>query len=452
MFNLAYYDRLTGLPNRHLFSKELEEVIDLAREHDNRFAMMFVDLDRFKRINDTLGHSMGDELLKAVALRLERCTRSGDSVMHVEAQTRGNIQLARLGGDEFVIMLHDVSDESEATVIANRVSASLAAPFSCRGHQLVVTPSIGIAFYPRDGETRDELLMNADSAMYRAKAAGRNTHQFYSGTMKLRSLHRLSIEEELRKAIENEDFELYYQPKVDLDTWSIVGAEALLRWKHSERGWISPVDFIPVAEETGLILPLGTWVMQAACEQIEKWRHTALGQLVVSVNVSSHQVSSDDLLETVKNTVLGTGIEPSKLELEITESMLMRDVDSTIETMVKLKKFGVGLSIDDFGTGYSSLSYLKKFPIDALKIDSSFVRDLQSDNDDAAICAAILAMARTLDLKVVAEGVELDAQVEYLRSHQCDQIQGYLFSKPIPASDFEALFENHRPKLQSVVG
>jgi diguanylate cyclase (GGDEF)-like protein len=395
---------------------------------------------------------MGDELLKAVAARLGRCTRSGDKLMQAGNECDNGIGLARLGGDEFVIMLHDVASESEATVIANRIAAALATPFNCNGHQLVVTPSIGIAFYPKDGLTRDELVMNADSAMYRAKAAGRNTHQFYSGTMKMRSLHRLSMEEELRKAIENEHFELYYQPKVELETWSIVGAEALLRWNHSERGWISPAEFIPVAEETGLILPLGTWVMQAACEQLEKWRHTPLGQLVVSVNVSSHQIYSDDLLETVKNTVLANGIEPNKLELEITESMLMRDIDSTIDTMVKLKKFGVGLSIDDFGTGYSSLSYLKRFPIDALKIDSSFVRDLQCDNDDAAICAAILAMAHTLDLKVVAEGVELDAQVDYLRSHKCDQIQGYLFSKPIPASDFEVLYLDHYQSIKSAVG
>lgn len=451
VFNLAYYDRLTGLPNRHLFSEELDEVIDTARADKRQFAMMFVDLDNFKRINDTLGHSIGDELLKAVASRLESCTRSGDDIVQIDQDLVDGIRLARLGGDEFVLMLNDVGDEHTASSIADRVITTLSMPFSCKGHQLVVTPSIGIAFYPKDGQTRDELLMNADSAMYRAKAAGRNTHSFYSGSMRLRSLHRLSLEEEIRKAIERRDFELYYQPKVELSTWSIVGAEALIRWPHGERGWISPNDFIPVAEETGLILKLGNWVLEEACRQLREWRDTPLKNLTVSVNVSSQQVYADDIAAMVSSTVAMAGIRPEQLELEITESMLMRDIESTIETLNELKSLGVGLAIDDFGTGYSSLSYLKRFPIDALKIDSSFVRDLQSDNNDAAICAAILAMAHKLDLKVVAEGVELATQADYLSAHNCDMIQGYYFSKPLPADVFRQFYLTCEMRRKRVV-
>ncbi|MFK8029939.1 MAG: putative bifunctional diguanylate cyclase/phosphodiesterase [Gammaproteobacteria bacterium] len=451
VFDLAYYDRLTGLPNRHLFSQELDDVLNDARTQKRQFAMMFVDLDRFKRINDTLGHSIGDELLKAVADRLQSCTRPSDGFVQVDGEYADDIRLARLGGDEFVLMLDQVDGETAASKIADRVISALSLPFNCKGHQLVVTPSIGIAFYPKDGRTKDELLMNADSAMYRAKAAGRNTHKFYSGSMRLRSLHRLSMEEELRKAIDNEQFELFYQPKVDLSNWEIVGAEALIRWQHNERGWISPADFIPVAEETGLILPIGRWVMEAACEQLKKWRHTSLNKLCISVNVSSQQIYSDGLTDLVSNIINSVGIDPGKLELEITESMLMRDIESTIDTLNELKEFGVGLSIDDFGTGYSSLSYLKRFPIDALKIDSSFVRELQDDNNDAAICAAILAMAHKLDLKVVAEGVELVSQVDYLRSQNCDLIQGFFISKPVAATDFESLYLEHTQAGTSAV-
>jgi diguanylate cyclase (GGDEF)-like protein/PAS domain S-box-containing protein len=437
--DLAFYDQLTGLPNRQLFANALDATIQTAHKQRRSFAILFIDLDRFKRINDTLGHSVGDELLKEVAARLQGCIRSEDRLVHADCDQSGDTRLARLGGDEFVVILHDVESEDAVGSVASRIIDALAPPFSCEGHQFVITPSIGVAMYPEDGETSDELLMNADSAMYRAKAAGRNNCKFFSGTMKVRSQLRVNMENDLRQAIDEEHFELYYQPKIDTSSRTIVGAEALLRWKHAERGWISPADFIPIAEETGLILPLGKWVIQEACRQLAEWQHSQLGQLCVSVNISSQQMYADDLVGIVKSAVSDSRIAAEMLELEITESLLMRDIEATIDALNDLKEFGVDLSVDDFGTGYSSLSYLKRFPIDILKIDRSFVQDLHRDPDDASICAAIIAMGHNLGLKVIAEGVELEEQLAYLRDHDCDQIQGFLFSKPLPAKEFEAL-------------
>ncbi len=442
IFNLAYYDELTELPNRQLFSQSLERTIAIAQRDGQRFAVLFVDLDRFKRINDTLGHSVGDELLKEVARRLENCTRSTDSVARIDPSEDGGIRLARLGGDEFVIKLYGVENDETVSTIASRIISALTPPFSCEGHQFVVTPSIGIALYPQDGQTGEELLMNADSAMYRAKYFGRNNYKFYSETMRTKSLHRLDLENQIRKAIDGGQFELHYQPKVDAETWSLVGAEALLRWNHPERGSIAPDDFIPVAEETGLIVPIGQWVLREACKQVRAWSTLPTGTIPVSVNISSHQFNSDGLIEDVLDAVSGAGIDALLLELEITESVLLQDADSTLIALRHLKQAGISLSIDDFGTGYSSLSYLKRFPIDTLKIDRSFVKDLHCDADDAAICAAILAMARQLGLNVVAEGVESEEQLEFLRRHGCNQIQGYLCSKPLSVDDFAAMLNN----------
>lgn len=439
IYNLAYYDDLTALPNRQLFGQSLEKTIGKAAHEDEKFAVLFVDLDRFKRINDTLGHSVGDELLKEVASRLERCTRSTDSVSRFGPGHDDGIQLARLGGDEFVIQLYGIDSEETVSAIASRIIAVLTPPFSCEGHQFVVTPSIGIAMYPQDGLTAEELLMNADSAMYRAKFAGRNNFQFFSETMRSKSLHRLDLENELRKALDTGQFELYFQPKADAETWTLVGAEALLRWEHPERGIITPGEFIPVAEETGLIVPIGQWVLQQACKQVKEWVELPFGDIKVSVNISSHQFQSDSLIDDVLGAALAAGIDPSSLELEITESVLLQDVDNTLEALNKLRDAGISLSVDDFGTGYSSLSYLKRFPIDTLKIDQSFVKDLHTDKDDAAICAAILAMAQQLGLNVVAEGVETKEQLEFLRHHGCHQIQGYLCSKPLSATQFAVL-------------
>ena len=439
IYNLAYYDELTELPNRQLFSQSLEKTIALARRNDQKFAVLFVDLDRFKRINDTLGHSVGDELLKEVAGRLQNCTRSGDTVIRVNTDQDEGIKLARLGGDEFVIKLYGIEDENAVSTIASRIISVLTPPFTCEGHQFVVTPSIGIAMYPQDGETGEELLMNADSAMYRAKFHGRNNYKFFSETMRTKSLHRLDLENQIRKAIDNNQFELHYQPKVDAETWSLVGAEALLRWNHPDRGNIAPDDFIPIAEETGLIVPIGQWVLREACKQVRTWSTLPTGAIPVSVNISSHQFNSDGLIEDVFDAVSSAGIDALLLELEITESVLLQDADNTLAALQKLKQAGVSLSVDDFGTGYSSLSYLKRFPIDTLKIDRSFVKDLHCDADDAAICAAILAMARQLGLNVVAEGVESEEQLEFLRRHGCNQIQGYLCSPALSADDFAAM-------------
>jgi diguanylate cyclase (GGDEF)-like protein len=330
IFNLAYFDELTALPNRQLFGQSLERTIEKAKRDEQEFAVLFVDLDRFKRINDTLGHSVGDELLKEVARRLENCTRATDSVSRIEALQDGGIQLARLGGDEFVIKLYGIESEDSVSAVASRIISVLTPPFNCEGHQFVVTPSIGIAMYPQDGVTAEELLMNADSAMYRAKFAGRNNYQFFSETMRTKSLHRIDLENELRKALEEDQFELHFQPKADAESWSLVGAEALLRWQHPERGEISPDEFIPVAEETGLIVPIGQWVLQQACKQAKAWTEFPFGDIAVSVNISSHQFQSDSLIDDVLGAALSAGIEPTLLELEITESVLLHDADNTL--------------------------------------------------------------------------------------------------------------------------
>lgn len=439
IYNLAYYDELTELPNRELFSQSLERTITMAMREEQKFAVLFVDLDRFKRINDTLGHTIGDELLKDVADRLAKCTRSTDSVAHLDAASAGNIKLARLGGDEFVIKLYGIQDENSVAIVATRIIDALTPPFTCAGHQFVVTPSIGIALYPQDGKTGEELLMNADSAMYRAKAVGRNNFKFYSETMRTKSLHRLDLENLIRTAIEEQQFELHYQPKVDAETFRLVGAEALLRWNHPERGAIAPDDFIPIAEETGLIIPIGQWVLIEACKQVKIWSASPVGSVPVSVNISSHQFRDNGLVGDVFEAISLAGIKPTDLDLEITESVLLQDVDKTLIELRALKEAGISLSIDDFGTGYSSLSYLKRFPIDTIKIDRSFVKDLHQDADDAAICAAILAMAHQLGLNVVAEGVETREQLAFLRQHNCNHIQGYLCSKPLSSADFSAL-------------
>ena len=439
IYNLAYYDELTDLPNRQLFSQSLEQTIEVAKCDDKKFAILFIDLDRFKRINDTLGHSIGDQLLKAVARRLEDSTRSTDNVARFEPDKAGGINLARLGGDEFVIMLYGIDSTETVEAVTSRIIAVLTPPYSCEGHQFVVTPSIGIAMFPEDGTTCEELLMNADSAMYRAKFAGRNNYKFYSETMRTKSMHRLDLENEIRRAIDEDQFEVYYQPKVDAETWALVGAEALMRWNHPERGFIPPDDFIPIAEETGLIVPIGQWVLRQACAQVKAWSTLPFGPVPVSVNISSHQFRADGFIDDVFGAILDACIETRYLELEITESVLLENVDNTLVALRRLKGAGISLSIDDFGTGYSSLSYLKRFPIDTLKIDRSFVKDLDTDHDDSAICAAILAMSRQLGLNVVAEGVETPEQLEFLRRHGCNQIQGFLCSQALPATEFLAM-------------
>jgi diguanylate cyclase (GGDEF)-like protein len=436
IYNLAYYDELTDLPNRELFIQSLEQTISVAKRDNEKFALLFVDLDRFKRINDTLGHTIGDELLKDVANRLSKCTRSTDTVMHLDAGVGDFINLARLGGDEFVIKLYGIDSEHSVAAVASRIISALTPPFTCGGHQFVVTPSIGIAVYPEDGGTGETLLMNADSAMYAAKNVGRNNFKFYSETMRVKSLHRLDLENLIRTAIEEDQFELHFQPKIDASNFRLVGAEALIRWNHPTRGFIAPDDFVPIAEETGLIVPIGDFVMREACKQVNVWSTSPVGAVPVSVNISSHQFRESGFVDNVLESIANAGIETTQLELEITESVLLHDVDRTLAQLSALKKAGISLSIDDFGTGYSSLNYLKRFPIDTIKIDRSFVKDLHEDADDAAICAAIIAMSRQLGLKVVAEGVETREQLRFLRRHKCDHIQGFIFSRPLSADDF----------------
>jgi diguanylate cyclase (GGDEF)-like protein len=440
---LAYYDILTGLANRQQFVRQAGGAIAAAKESGHMMALLYLDLDRFKRINDNLGHSVGDALLKNVARRLEQSTRPSDIVSAPsESLRQGTARVARLGGDEFVVLLTGLSDEAHTSAVANRIRQSLAEPLDCGGHRLVVTPSIGIAMYPQDGTDIEDLLVKADMAMYQAKDQGRNGIAFYGHSMAVRSLGRLELENDLRAAFQSGDFQIYYQPKIELSTGAIIGVEALLRWHHATRGWIAPDIFIPVAEETGLIAELGDWVIREACKQLNVWASEGLGYLTIAVNVSVQQFARADFVESVLRTLWQYGVKPEQLELEITETLLMRNVDDTTACMKRFRAAGVTLSIDDFGTGYSSLGYLRQFPVDALKIDRSFVKDLHTSDDDAAICAAIIAMARELKLKVIAEGVANIEQLEFLRKHRCDQAQGYLISKPIPVADLERLLRD----------
>jgi diguanylate cyclase (GGDEF)-like protein len=440
---LAYYDILTGLANRQQFVRESGSAIRAAKESGQMMALLYLDLDRFKRINDNLGHSVGDALLKNVARRLEQSTRPTDVVAAAaDTQQPARARVARLGGDEFVVLLTGLTDETQTAAVANRIRQSLGEPLDCGGHRLVVTPSIGIALYPQDGTDIEDLLVKADMAMYQAKDQGRNGIAFYGHSMAVRSLGRLELENDLRGAFQNGDFQIYYQPKIELSTGAIIGVEALLRWHHASRGWIAPDIFIPVAEETGLIAELGDWVIREACKQLNTWASEGLGYLSIAVNVSVQQFARADFVESVLRTLWQYSVKPEQLELEITESLLMRNVDDTTACMKRFRAAGVTLSIDDFGTGYSSLGYLRQFPVDALKIDRSFVKDLHTSDDDAAICAAIIAMARELKLKVIAEGVANAEQLEFLRKHRCDQAQGYLISRPIPVADLERLLRD----------
>jgi diguanylate cyclase (GGDEF)-like protein len=442
---LAYYDTLTGLPNRQLFVREVGRAIRTAKRTGHLMALLYLDLDRFKRINDNLGHSVGDALLQSVARRLELSVRPSDVVaLPGEIPKDDHARIARLGGDEFVVLLTGLTDEAQTATVATRIQKALAEPFDCRGHRFVVTPSIGIALYPKDGTDIEDLLVKADMAMYQAKDQGRNGHAFYGESMAVRSLGRLELENDLRRAFEAGEFQIYYQPKLDLASGAIVGVEALLRWHHATRGWIAPDTFIPVAEETGLILALGDWVIRETCKQLKAWANEGLGHLTIAVNVSVQQFAREDFVDSVLRALWEFGIKPQQLELEITESLLMRNVDDTTKNMKRFSAAGLRLSIDDFGTGYSSLGYLRQFPVDALKIDRSFVKDLHTSGDDAAICAAIIAMARELKLKVVAEGVENVEQFEFLRKHRCDQAQGYLISAPIPVAELQKLLRRPR--------
>jgi diguanylate cyclase (GGDEF)-like protein/PAS domain S-box-containing protein len=417
---LAHHDALTGLPNRVLFLDRLNHTLNRAHRHGRVVAIMFLDLDRFKYINDTLGHDVGDALLKAIAVRLRTCVREGDTV-------------ARFGGDEFAVLLEDVGQAQNVSAIADKVISAFTQPFVIESQELFVTPSIGISLFPTDGTTGAALLKNADAAMYRAKDAGKNNYQFYSVDMTAAAFERFTLETSLRHALAREEFALHYQPQIDLATGRIIGVEALVRWQHPTFGLLTPAHFITVAEETGAIVPVGEWVMRSAALQMMRWRRAGLDQLRISVNVSARQLNEPTFTERLTQMLEETALPPEALELEITESVIMKHPDQTIERLRELNARGVHFAVDDFGTGYSSLSYLRRFPIHTLKIDKSFIQDITEDSGDAEIVKTIIAMARGLKLAVVAEGIETREQLMFLQIHGCHAGQGYLISRPLSA-------------------
>ncbi len=416
--HMAYYDGLTNLPNRELFGDRLRQAIIQARRHKRMLAVMFLDLDRFKGVNDSLGHKMGDLLLQSVAERLVSCVREGDTV-------------ARLGGDEFIVLFPDMDEARDASLVAQKMQNALLRGFLLDGHELFITTSIGISLYPTDGVDVDSLIQNADAAMYQAKAQGRNNYQFYTPAMNAEALTKLMLETNLRKALERKEFVLHYQPLVELSTGRITGAEALVRWQHPQLGLLLPMKFIPLAEETGLIIPIGEWILENVCMQGKQWHQAGFAPLRMTVNLSMRQFSHNAVIKTVLNALEKSGLDPGHLELELTESVVMQNADQTIAALHELKATGIQISLDDFGTGYSSLSYLKNLPLNRLKLDRSFVNDLAKETKNEAISKAIIGLAHNLNLKVIAEGVETFDQLELLRSMKCDEVQGFLFSKPV---------------------
>ena len=423
---LAYHDGLTGLPNRSMFSKLLSQRISEARRYDRELAVAFLDLDRFKQINDTLGHEAGDQLLQEVSTRLLGCVRDSDSV-------------ARLGGDEFVVLLPELEDGKLAASVADKILAVLGRPFTLIGHEFRVTASIGISVYPRDGQDEQTLTKNADIAMYQAKAEGKNNFQFYSEQLNVNSLERLTLESSLRHALERDEFRLYYQAKRDIRTGCIAGMEALLRWEHPDLGTVMPMQFIPVAEETGLIVPIGKWVLKTACLQCVAWQNEGLPPFGIAVNMTARQFLDESLLQDLASILQSTGMNPQLLELELTESLLIHDVEKTLRILTALKSLGIRIAVDDFGTGYSSLATLQRFPLDTVKIDRSFINGLVGPTEQSGLADAIIAMGKSLSLTVVAQGVETKEQADFLCAHACDELQGFYFNRPLPAHQFAQL-------------
>ncbi len=434
--HLATHDTLTGLPNRNLLHDRLRHAMESANRLGQQLGILFLDLNRFKMVNDSLGHDQGDVLLRILAQRFRTALRPGDTC-------------ARLGGDEFVMILEGISSIETIATVADQLLNIIEQPVRLDGHEVSVSTSIGISVYPKDGNDVATLLKNADTAMYEAKELGSGTFRFYSPEMNVKVLERLLTENSLRRALEKGEFEVLYQPRVSIATRQIVGIEALVRWNHPEKGLISPVDFIPLAEEIGLIEAIGTGVLKAACQQNRAWQMAGLPAVKIAVNVSPRQLSSSSLPAIIAETLAETGLDARWLELEITETGLMQNLESAHATLETIRQTGVCISIDDFGTGYSSLSYLKRLPIDTLKIDKSFIQDIPHDNDDASIVTATIAMAQNMNLKVVAEGVVSEQQLRFLANHQCEEMQGYLFSRPLPADELEALLKSNTPAQDS---
>ena len=424
--HLAHHDPLTNLPNRLLCNTRLEHELQVAKRHDQKVAVMFIDLDMFKNINDSLGHAFGDELLKKVTARMSDHIRDEDTI-------------ARLGGDEFVLIIGSLKNKTDATHFAENVLELFLEPFDIGEHEIFIGASIGISIYPDDAHDSETLLRNADTAMYRAKSLGRNNFQFYTSDLTSDAHERLSMETYLRHALEKNEMVLHYQPQYSIATGEMIAVEALIRWQHPEFGLIYPDKFIGLAEETGLIIPIGEWILETACQQLIRWQSTGCPPLRMAINLSARQFWKTDLAETVRTILIKTGVDASRIDLELTESIIMHDTKSTIDTLNEFHDMGVELSIDDFGTGYSSLSYLKRFPINRLKIDRSFVSDIAVDKNGDDMINLIVALGHCMDLKVLAEGVETEDQLNYLREHGCDEVQGYHFSRPIPADELEAL-------------
>jgi diguanylate cyclase (GGDEF)-like protein len=436
--HLAYHDGLTDLPNRRLFTELVEHAVAHAQRNDQRIALLFLDLDDFKRINDSLGHQIGDVVLREVAERLAGVVRADDLIARKTDELASNT-VARLGGDEFIVLLPDIRHSLDAAIVAERILKKLQSPVEVGHHELHIKTSIGITAFPEDGDSAEVLIKNADIAMYHAKEKGKNHYQYFTDDMNTALVERLKLEGALRKALERGELLLHYQPQVTTHNGDIVGVEALIRWCDPAKGLISPGDFIPLAEDTGLIVPIGEWVLHEACRQNKAWQDAGYPPISMSVNISSRQFQGTDLRATLETVLADTGLDAAYLDLELTETMIMKDPAQIADTLIDLKALGVRISMDDFGTGYSSLSMLKRLPIDCLKIDRSFVRDLASDPDDAAITATIVSMSRSLNLAVIAEGVEQLEQLAYLREHGCEIFQGYLASKPLPAEQMTEL-------------
>jgi diguanylate cyclase (GGDEF)-like protein len=428
MAHLAEHDALTGLPNRLLLNDRVDRAVASAQRHENLVAVISLDLDGFKHINDSLGHPIGDKLLQSVARRLMDCVRATDTV-------------SRQGGDEFVVLLSETKQPEDAATLSGRLLKAVAEPYSIEQHDLHITASIGVSIYPDDGPDAETLIKNADTAMYQAKENGRQGYQFFRPAMNILAVERQSIEEHLRRALERQEFALHYQPIISLRTGAIVGVEALIRWTHPTRGSVPPAQFIPVAEDCGLILPIGAWVLREACMQARAWTDAGLPKMTMAVNVSAMQFGQESFLDDLF-TVLGeTGLDPRYLELELTERALMKRADLAASILSTLRGKGVQVAVDDFGTGYSSLSYLRKFPLDALKIDQSFVRQITTIPNETVIITAIISMGRSLNLRVIAEGVETQDQLDFLKAHQCEEAQGYYFSRPVPPQELVKLLE-----------
>jgi len=427
---LATHDGLTSLPNRVLFAQLLDMAIEEARRYGRRFAVLFIDLDRFKIINDTLGHEAGDILLQEMAARLQHCLRASDVI-------------ARLGGDEFVVLLREIGKPTQVAAVARKMLSRAMQPKEILEQECRVTASIGIALYPQDADDAQSLMKNADIAMYTAKEEGKNTFQFYSRETNARSREKMSLESSLRRALERDELTLHYQAKRDLRSGIVTGVEALLRWNNPGLGCVSPAQFIPVAEETGLIIPIGRWVLKTACAQNVAWQRAGVPPLCMAVNISARQFGDTELLNHITEALQESGMSPALLELEITESMVMHNTERALEVLGAVKRLGVRLAVDDFGTGYSSLAQLKRFPIDTLKVDRSFIRDLPRDSEDKAITEAIISMGKSLSLTIVAEGVETGEQERFLRERDCDEMQGYYFSRPLLPDQLTPLLREH---------